>query len=137
VYSLDGGNFQSGSLFIGVSSGYHTVMVADADGCFFNKIGEVESGGNVAVSESALEKFAVIFPNPTTGMVHISFVAKSTRALVSVYNAIGSRQLSNAHEVIPGNATTLSISLQNLAAGAYFIELEEGSRKQTMKVVKE
>ncbi len=96
-----------------------------------------ESTGESTVSTrdiSSLTAFEV-FPNPTSAIVNLNFnLTERTRLRLNIFNALG--QLVTQKDL--GNiigASTERVSLLHLPKGIYFIQLNEGHRFNTKKIV--
>jgi Secretion system C-terminal sorting domain len=80
--------------------------------------------------------WGVVGPNPTMGLLDMSFFAvKKAEVVVQVFDIAGKRMISTQFEAIEGgNAQELDLS--NLETGTYYITLQQGAEKLTRKVVK-
>ena len=91
-----------------------------------NRIRRVSSSVAVA-SVNAIP--LTIFPNPTTGTLHVSVPAPTTKSDLFVTNSIGQEVY---REALNGSA---DIDLSNLPNGVYVVHLAIGSGQHTEKVV--
>lgn len=72
-----------------------------------------------------------VFPNPTSGVVNIEFNSNVEKS-VSVTDVTG-RVIMTAN----GTDSTLSVNLNGLAAGIYYVKLQSESASSVVKVVKQ
>lgn len=78
-----------------------------------------------------------VYPNPTTGVVHLSFeVVRETNVQLSVRNSIGKVVLQKQVPLTQGTMY-LSIDLDDLPSGLYFLSFETKNRRITKKILKE
>ena len=124
-YSGDGGPVLDAQLFCSdVDFDSHGNMIIDD---YQNdRIRRVSS--SVAVASVNAIPFA-IFPNPTTGILHVSVPAPIVKSDLFVTNSIGQEVY---REILNGSA---DIDLSNLSDGVYVVHLAIDSRQHTEKVV--
>lgn len=95
-------------------------------------------GQDVGLNEKRIVSGEVVlFPNPTSGNVTLSFAANSSQETrVSIFNLVGQEVL---HEVIAAQAgqNTLDLNLQQFEKGVYFVTVDSGSTNVTKKIIKE
>ncbi len=119
-YSLDGGDFQAGSTFSGLSQGTYLVTVMDANTCQSSDNAEVDKlSGIYELSESGLK----IYPVPSDGIICISNPDKLNEPYsIRIYN--------NAGELIyiNDNLDTGEINLTGYSKGLYIIKLVAGEK---------
>ena len=85
---------------------------------------------NWSIGENATKSFALLYPNPTTGLVTIT--GENLRQ-AEVINTLGQRVLN-----VQGKGNELRIDMAALPAGIYFVTVtDEEGRKCVRKVVKE
>lgn len=90
-------------------------------------------GASVGIKESVLSGNMLISPNPTNGLVNITFNTISQNTKIELYNSIGALVLTEA--MINKNNT---INMSDLSNGMYFMKVLEGNKVITVKkVVKE
>ena len=79
----------------------------------------------------------VVFPNPATAEVHLSFIAQQSQSLqLDVADVTGKKIQHKELKATPGNNTTI-IDLHALSCGTYFLTLGNSGVYETAKVVKE
>ena len=124
-FSGDGGPVLDAQLFCSdVDFDSHGNMIIDD---YQNdRIRRVSS--SVAVASVNAIPFA-IFPNPTTGILHVSVPAPTAKSDLLVTNSIGQEVY---REILNGSA---DIDLSNLPNGVYSVHLAIDSRQHTEKVV--
>ncbi len=77
-----------------------------------------------------------VFPNPVAGNeVYINTAGISAEAMYQVYNLSGQKVLSGICRPVSENL--ISLSLQCLEAGIYFIDIRQGMYTETVKVIKQ
>ncbi len=77
-----------------------------------------------------------IFPNPTTGVVTIQSSTSLEDARVSVNDIMG-RALTNGISVNAVGDNKITVDLSQFATGAYFITVENETRKSTKRIIKD
>lgn len=86
------------------------------------------------VNELSLGSFLSIYPTPSDGMVTLDFgMASPSGYDINVYNTLGERVKAIRIEML--NERTYQLDLRDQAAGAYFIEVHNGSDKATRRVI--
>ncbi|MEM9836705.1 MAG: T9SS type A sorting domain-containing protein [Bacteroidota bacterium] len=96
------------------------------------RVKQIDFDGSHAYSDLATAKLsskgfrATLFPNPTsTNAVSLTLEnALSDDINITVYNATGQLLHQNRREVAAGNST-ISLTLEDLTAGVYFVKLEQ------------
>ena len=76
----------------------------------------------------------LVFPNPTTDVLQLQLNRAYDKMNVQVFNSSGQRvkQL-----IIPASNQTITIPVQHLAAGKYWLHLQSGGEKQELQFVKQ
>ena len=88
----------------------------------------------LSVSNVDLQNDIEVFPNPTSGAVHIrSLTSTLSKAEIYIYAADGRRVAEFKEKVLSGNITTLDLS--HLASGFYQLELWTDGRKMVNRLV--
>jgi hypothetical protein len=96
--------------------------------------GAVEENKTIAqpVNESVTE-LAYVFPNPVLNKVYVQLGKKTVADKeVMVMDAAG----RNAAIKVIRHGNTLEMDVSSLSAGVYFIRMNEGDTKRTLKFVK-
>lgn len=113
---------ETGYEYIATQDGDYTVQVINSFGCYtefswtYSTVGLIES----------FDQGIRLYPNPTNGIVNIEL---SEDAELTIYSPLGIRII---HSLYQGGAHT--INLDELAAGAYFVEIKtaQGLFKKTI-----
>jgi hypothetical protein len=108
----------------GTATIYYTVTTGGCSGSQ-SVLVTVNALGIVNFDRSSL----VFYPNPTQDV--INFTYKDSITEVEVYNVLGQKVLQS----VP-NATSATINVSNLAAGAYLVKLFSGEFFTTVRVLK-
>jgi len=75
-----------------------------------------------------------IYPNPAENSLNISFnLLNEESRLITIYDILGKKLYS---KIIVSHEDFCSIDVSNLTYGIYFIELQQGTSKQTLKFIK-
>lgn len=83
---------------------------------------------NIEATGSLSPKTIALFPNPTTSQVSFNIVSgKETIAKITVVNTMGSAVLQEQKKIHKGT-NLVSLSVQQLSKGQYFIEIQHGDR---------
>jgi hypothetical protein len=92
----------------------------------------VQACNYLGLSETSLEGFS-LYPNPTEGMVYISYSGSN-----DVYNYevldLNGRKVANKENAINGSSVT-EINLNNVENGIYMIRVYNGSAEKTFRVI--
>ncbi len=92
----------------------------------------VQTCNYLGLNETSLEGFS-LYPNPTEGMVYISYSGSN-----DVYNYevldLNGRKVANKENAINGSSVT-EINLNNVENGIYMIRVYNGSAEKTFRVV--
>lgn len=101
------------------------------EGVYYYRLKTMENDGRFSYSKTVSLSFAnknklIIFPNPTTGIVHIAN-AKNTKTTsgFTVFNSIG-------QSVLKGGNLPDTIDLQSFARGIYWLQIEDAFVKITL-----
>ncbi len=87
-------------------------------------------GASVGVKESLMPSGMLVSPNPTNGLLNISFNTIPQNTKIELYNSIGALVLT---EQI--NNKTNTINLSDLSSGIYFMKVLEGNKVVAVKKV--
>ena len=147
TYSLDGNIYQSSSLFSGKAHGTYTGYVKDSKGC----VGSVDNivvgptdcppplfaRTNVKVNTTSVPVndmlTAKAYPNPsTTEFVLVLEGYSNAKITITVTDIMGRKVYS-----IEGNPKKEYHFGNDLKAGIYMVRVEQGDKKQNIKLVKE
>jgi hypothetical protein len=77
---------------------------------------------------------AAIYPNPTTGLLHIKFRNGHKSALIRVYNEAGLKVYDESLSEFPAGEKTLDIS--KMPAGIYFVSFHFENGVESIRIVK-
>lgn len=87
-------------------------------------------GASVGVNESLISGGMLISPNPTNGIINISFNTVPQNTKIELYNSIGALVLLETMS----NKTNI-INMGELSSGIYFMKVLEGNKVVTVKKV--
>jgi PKD repeat protein len=77
----------------------------------------------------------VFYPNPSVGVFTLQLLnASLTKAQISISNILG-EVVYSSQEQLSNNTLTKEIDLQNLANGAYFMQVNMGNATKTQKII--
>ena len=78
-----------------------------------------------------------IYPNPTSNKVNLEFTSdKTTNANWTLYNELGKKVKTGSKKLIAGN-NQISINMQNIKSGIYFVSLEVDGEVITKEILKQ
>jgi hypothetical protein len=90
-------------------------------------------GTSVGLNENNSDGIVLISPNPTNGLVYITFNTIPQNTKIELYNSIGALVFAE----VMGNQNN-SINISDLSNGIYFMKVLEGNKVVVVKkVVKE
>ena len=97
-------------------------MIGNVD---YSNIQQLQNNGSTEI---------LVFPNPTTDVLQLQLNGAYNKINMQVINAAGQtvKQLNN----LSVNTQVISIPVQNLAAGKYWLHLQSGDEKQVLQFVK-
>lgn len=102
----------------------------------FFSIDNFTTGQNVGIAENLINQTINLFPNPANDVVNIHFNTESfVNSTISIYNSIGALVKTETTIFNSGN-NTISLDVQNLKSGLYFVEIVADTKKQTIKLIK-
>ncbi len=87
-------------------------------------------GASVGFKESLISGGMLISPNPTSGLLNISFNAIPQNTKIELYNSIGALVLT---EVMSNKSNTINVG--ELSSGIYFMKVLEGNKVVAVKKV--
>ena len=99
-------------------------------------IGAFEASDLTSVSPVEKMDDFNVYPNPANTNLNIRFNAKSNQSNIKVYSTTGQLLLSKNVENNIGE-TVISLQLENLNSGMYFISVLNGNRNLTKSVIKQ
>ncbi|WP_224994873.1 T9SS type A sorting domain-containing protein [Cesiribacter sp. SM1] len=113
-------------------TGNYTVQLIQSNGC--SQISDPYSFEVLGLED--LAKMGVkIWPNPTSGQLQISTTTNDVRGInISIYSIEGKLLITPISNVISANVTTIDLS--TLRSGMYIVEVQEGSNKARVRIVK-
>jgi hypothetical protein len=135
IAQLKNGDFIIGGSTIssdGNVSGFHGGIYPDA---WLVKLGNSESVNST--SENSIPSLKV-FPNPTSGLIHISLLSKSPETVLVLKNILGQKLKEFSIKSITGASLNEQLDLGNQRDGTYFIQLQNESliEESEIKIVK-
>jgi hypothetical protein len=105
---------------------YQVTVTNVASGC-------TATSNTIVVSDIAAERDRLfIYPNPTHGVVYVSYYSSSASAqarILNLYDSKGSRLMSKVYSTT-GAYGQMKLDLSGLVAGVYMVELTDGSNKR-------
>ena len=96
---------------------------------------DATTGIKAQVAEQALS--ALVYPNPSTGVFTLQLTgasSESARAQVNISNILG-EIIYSTQESLTNKSLTKEIDLQNMANGAYFMQISIGGKTKTQKII--
>jgi hypothetical protein len=79
----------------------------------------------------------VLYPNPTSGALHLRYSILETRDLkLELYNITGIRMKTLLDTQEPAGEYELEFDISELPDGMYYIRMQLGKQVQTRKIVK-
>lgn len=149
IFSISGGNplysfaWSDGSTSScrnDLCPGNYKVCVTDSNGCTVTtKITVPNASLSFSANSSAdaivAKQKTIASPNPTKGIVQLSFEAKANgNAALNVYN-MGGRKVTTEKFAVTAGTNNRQINLSNLSKGLYNIELLVDGEKRIVKVL--
>jgi hypothetical protein len=140
--SADGFIFHSiGSLSAKNISGIQSYSFIDANATGKNQFYRIKIKGiagqldysNIQQLQYDKATEILVFPNPTTDVLQLQLNKAYNKMNVQVFNASGQlvKQL-----IVPASNQTITIPVQTLATGKYWLHLQSGGEKQVLQFVK-
>ena len=116
--------------------GIYTVSVEVANGVGCQSYAEmVLSVFTTAAEEAKENRRALLFPNPTTGIIYLENRANTSLNRIQIFNALGQLIEVKANALNEGAVIQLDLSTQ--PAGTYFVELHfEDKTKEVQMIIK-
>ncbi len=127
---LNGTSVGTGDSFTMTQSGQYTVVISNENDC------EAEVSGNFDLDTTSLDNLSLsealnVYPNPTDGMIYITFNGYSSQMSISVIDAVG-RIVISENKVDTSNNSTLDLS--SFETGVYTVIFRSGEDMITKKV---
>ena len=119
------GDFDDPEDLTGIAGGVYTVVIKDSFGCTLEETVTVDSQLGIDAAQS---NGVSIYPNPTTSILTINATGSFNYKVM----AINGEVVTNGN----GNAS-VTISLDEMAAGTYMIKIETSNGVVYQKVIKE
>jgi hypothetical protein len=87
-------------------------------------------------SNKAFRNVSAVYPNPSNGpaFVDIEVAVSSGQGIIKVHNAMGACVAEKNVSLFPGK-NTLSLDVENLEAGIYFLTIADDDNKITEKII--
>lgn len=115
----------------GLTAGFYTIVVTDANGCIISKE-NIPVGNTVSLKEPTWLKGIRLQPNPTNGLTRIVFnQAVSSPLEISVIDATGRVLLTEHSE----NQSTITLDCSALPDGMYAVRFRTGAEVGVRKLV--
>lgn len=94
------------------------------------------NAGEVGIEEEAKQAFFSIYPNPAADVLTATFgFTESSNATLSILDISG-KVVRTVKVVVVENTANVTLQLNDLTAGVYFVELRNAEGKQVKKFVK-
>ncbi len=105
---------------------YRLKIKGEAGQIEYSNIQQLQNNGTTEI---------LVFPNPTTDVLQLQLNSSFDKMNVQIINSAGQtvKQLNN----LSTSNQTITIPVQNLPAGQYWLRLQSGSEKQVLQFVKE
>lgn len=118
------------------ADGTYSVLITDGNGCEgFDAIAITTITCNPNRSTSPSDRNSSIYPNPSTGLIDISFGNEIAGVVeINIVDAYG-----KTHFVSKENAKaydTRNFDLKELSSGIYFVKISFGNETQTIRMIK-
>jgi hypothetical protein len=146
-YSIDKINFQSSSLFSGLTSGNYTITVRDGFGCTttqsvtLKKSTQTCSGtamlgdtvfGEIIPDALSADLNLLISPNPTQSVFHLEVRGGGSGGVTVIIRDMLGRQ----RQILRGQFPASFDFGGGLSSGIYLVEVLSGTRRSILKVIK-
>ena len=134
LYSMNGTNYYSGSLFSGLGIGVYTVYIKDANGCI--------SSMEVTINSNSLEEigfqFVQIYPNPNNGVFELEMDGVDGAFVEGkLFNVSGQLVSTFNISATDGKVKQTIEMSKKLAAGTYYLGLYNNDKAVVKQFVKE
>ncbi|PKP49805.1 MAG: hypothetical protein CVT94_03935 [Bacteroidetes bacterium HGW-Bacteroidetes-11] len=114
----------------------------NSNGAGFGLFAVLPSGGNfiplgntTGINENALTSGFLAYPNPSNGVMNISFnLSKNSLVSYSIYNATGRLVKETALGTLPSGSYKETFDVSNLMSGFYLVKLVAGNSIVTSKI---
>lgn len=114
------------------------VFGAIEEDCTYNVLADCDLTNDGAVATEELPTVTELraFPQPATGEFFVSFTAENSDDVeFTLFDISGKAVKTFAPQNISGGENTLTFSLENTAAGLYFLEMKGETVRETVKIV--
>ncbi len=134
TYTYAWSNGETTESITGLEAGDYTVTISDATGCVDDVVVTVTVGQIVGTEDLAFQQAISMFPNPADQNVTLSFnFEESVDLQVKLTNTVGAvLQQQVVTQALNG---TLELNINNLAEGVYFVQMTDGKRQSTQRLV--
>ncbi|MBL8003016.1 MAG: T9SS type A sorting domain-containing protein [Flavobacteriales bacterium] len=110
----------------------NNLLVVDVD--FFCGSSSAIVADAVGISEGSLSNTLNIYPNPTNGVLNVTFKQQGNEAtFVRVFDLLG-KEVVASQRVVGTGEQSQTVDLSGLQNGMYYLQLQSGSQKVTRKV---
>ena len=131
TYSIDGQNFQDENVFLDLPSGLYTVTIVDENDCSTTIETEFLSG----VNDELFDLEFAVNPNPNNGSFNLLVNMPTERDLIVRVFDVAGKEIFRDVYVKNSDFFTQNINLTNLAAGSYFVTVNDGYLAGTKEIV--
>lgn len=131
-WSLNGVVVATGTdpCYTAAANGDYTVTCTNSTGCTSDESAAVTVTG-VGINENELIQAISVSPNPTNGLVRISFEGLNSEMTVSL------RDVNGRILVTKSGSSLIELDLSDVEAGVYFIDCTVGGQRIVKRVVRE
>ena len=135
-YSINGTNYYSNTLFLGLSVGTYTVYIKDANGCMVSQNIIIED--HTAIEYNTVDTWISLLNNQSNTTINYSI--KNLPATLLSFDIIdiqGKKIMSEHRSLTPYLTNTEKIDISSLSNGIYLLSFyNENSLLKTFKIVK-
>jgi hypothetical protein len=137
MYSIDGGStFETSGMFSGLSVGFYSIEVTDANGCVYT---ESVSIAVIDAIDELGEGSIKVYPNPTDGLftIEISGLEREDVFLnLQILDATG-RRIQSSNLTYYSGVYKGMLSLTAYSSGVYYVRLMDKNIDELIRVVRE
>ncbi|MBL0054312.1 MAG: T9SS type A sorting domain-containing protein [Bacteroidetes bacterium] len=149
-YTLLWSNGATTSSVGNLCAGFYTVSITDANGCSCTALVKIDyappvmggnqtntlSTGSTNVSDVEVEELNVVAaPNPTIGLVNVSFVTKEATQYTLVVIDVNGKLVSSQSSASIEGQNVVPVDLSNFEKGVYMIRFTAGTATKTIRIV--
>jgi len=130
TYSWNTSPVQTTANATGLAAGTYTGLVSDENGCQDSVTATIALV--IGIADTPTNSTLNIYPNPTTGMLHLEFSDVSDGAVeIELFNIVGERVLSKSSK-----SNDLLVDLSKFNTGVYFLKAITSDGVLTHKILR-